>query len=355
MGLYNFIQQVGGSMKGNVSVIGIDLAKDVFQLHGADSQGNIVFSKRVSRHKLTETMAKLPPCLVGIEACGGSHYWARVFSEQGHTVKMMSPQFVKPYVKSNKNDARDADAISEAVTRPTMRFVPIKNQHQQDILMLHRVREQIQKNRTALGNQIRGMLMEYGVVIPKGVKYLNKLPEYLEANADKLSEFALRIFEQLYETLKRFNEQLEQYNKDIKQHAATDPRCIAIKAIEGVGDISASAIVAMISDAGVFKNGREVSAWLGLVPKQFSSGNRVVLGRISKRGDRYMRKLLIHGARSVVKNCENKSDDRSVWVKNTKGRCGYNKSVVAVANKNARIIWAILATGECYRKPQAQA
>lgn len=341
-------------MKGNVSVIGIDLAKDVFQIHGADSLGNKLFSKRVSRHKLAETMAKFPPCLVGIEACGGSHYWARVFSEQGHTVKIMSPQFVKPYVKSNKNDARDADGISEAVTRPTMRFVPIKNQHQQDILMLHRVREQIQKNRTALGNQIRGMLMEYGVVIPKGVKYLNKLPEYLETNSDKLSEFALRIFKQLHETLKQFNEQLAQYTNDIKQHAATDPRCIAIKDIEGVGDISASAIVAMISDASVFKNGREVSAWLGLVPKQFSSGNRVVLGRISKRGDRYMRKLLIHGARSVVKNCEKKSDCRSEWVKNTKGRCGYNKSVVAVANKNARIIWAILATGECYRKPQAQ-
>lgn len=336
-------------MNRDINVIGIDLAKDVFQLHGADKNGKKVFSKRVSRRKLIETMATMQPCLVGIEACGGSHYWARVFKGQGHTVKMMSPQFVKPYVKSNKNDARDAEAIAEAVTRPTMRFVPIKNQSQQDILLLHRIREQTQKQRTAHSNQIRGLLAEYGVVIPKGKKYLQKLPGYLEANKDKLSSIAIDIFHKLFEQLKAYNEQLEQYDKDIKKHATTDPKCVAIQKIEGVGAITASAMVATISDASAFKNGREVSAWLGLVPKQFSSGNRTVLGGISKRGDRYIRKLLIHGARSVVKNCEKKHDRKSEWIKDKKIRRGYNKSSVALANKNARIIWAMLATGECYR------
>jgi transposase len=263
---------------------------------------------------------------------------------------MMAPQFVKPYVKSNKNDARDAEAIAEAVTRPTMRFVPIKGIEQQDILMLHRVRELAMKQRTAHGNQIRGLLAEYGVVIPKGLSYLDALPVILEVHQSKLSLVSKEVFIQLHEQLKIYNEQVNHYDKKINQHAASDPRCIAVQKIEGVGPITASAIVATISDPNVFKNGREVSAWLGLVPKQHSSGNNIILGGITKRGDRYVRKLLVHGARSVVKTCENKTDKRSVWVADKKYRCGYNKATVALANKNARIIWAVLATGECYRK-----
>jgi transposase len=333
----------------NIKVLGIDLAKDVFQLHGTDAKGQRVLRKRLSRSKLIEYMANLSPCLIGIEACSGAHYWARVFSTQGHTVKMMAPQFVKPYVKSNKNDARDAEAIAEAVTRPTMRFVPIKGIEQQDILLLHRVRELAMKQRTAQGNQIRGLLAEFGIVVAKGLSHLDKLPEILDQHHNKLSLMSKDAFLQLHEQLKMYTEQVEQYDKKIKQHAATDPRCIAVQKIEGVGPITASAIVATISDPTVFKNGREVSAWLGLVPKQHSSGNKIVLGGITKRGDRYIRKLLVHGARAVVKTCEHKTDKRSTWVKDKKHHCGYNKASVAVANKNARIIWAVLATGECYR------
>ena len=345
-----FIQtKIGGSIMKDIKVLGIDLAKDVFQLHGTDAKGHGVLRKRLSRGKLIEYTANLTPCLIGIEACGGSHYWARVFGSQGHTVKIMAPQFVKPYVKSNKNDARDAEAIAEAVTRPTMRFVPIKGIEQQDVLMLHRVRELAMKERTAHGNQIRGLLAEYGIVVPKGLSHLDALPELLELHQGKLSLVSKEIFIQLHEQLKIYSEQVTHYDKKIKQHAATEPRCIAIQKIEGVGPITASAIVATISDPSVFKNGREVSAWLGLVPKQHSSGNRIILGGITKRGDRYIRKLLVHGARAVVKTCENKTDKRSEWVADKKQRCGYNKASVAVANKNARIIWAVLASGECYR------
>jgi transposase len=334
----------------NIKVLGIDLAKDVFQLHGTNEHGKKVLSKRLSRNKLIEYMAKLPKCLVGIEACGGAHYWARVFRGQGHTVKMMAPQFVKPYIKSNKNDAKDAEGINEAVTRPTMRFVPIKEIEQQDILLLHRVRDLAMKQRTALGNHIRGLLSEYGIVLPKGLTHLEKLPVILEAEQNKLSGASTEVFLQLHEQLKIYNKQVEHYDKKIKRNAASDPRCIAIQAIEGVGPITASAIVATITEPNLFKNGREVSAWLGLVPKQHSSGNKIKLGGITKRGDSYLRKLLVHGARSVVKTCEKKSDKRSLWVADKKIRCGYNKATVAVANKNARIIWAILATGECYRR-----
>lgn len=334
----------------NIKVLGIDLAKDVFQLHGTDAKGKKVLSKRLSRSKLVEYMSNLSPCLVGIEACGSSHYWARVFREQGHTVKMMAPQFVKPYVKSNKNDPRDAEGIAEAVTRPTMRFVPIKEIEQQDILLLHRVRELAMKQRTAQGNQIRGLLAEYGVIIPKGIASLSRLPEILDENTAKLTSAAKEVFTQLHEQLKIYIQQVIDYEYKIEQHAARDPRCLAIQEIEGIGPITASALVASISDPGVFKNGREVSAWLGLVPRQFSSGNKIVLGGIGKRGDHYLKKLLLHGGRSVVRVCEEKIDKKSEWVKDKLHRGGFNKAAVAVANKNARVVWALLATGECYRK-----
>ncbi|MBA2648301.1 MAG: IS110 family transposase [Legionella sp.] len=339
----------------NIKVLGIDLAKDVFQLHGTDAKGNRVLTKRLSRRKLIEYMANITPCLVGIEACGGAHYWARVFDEQGHTVKIMSPQFVKPYLKSNKNDARDAEAIAEAVTRPNMRFVPKKTMEQQDVLLHHRARELAMKQRTAHGNQIRGLLAEYGIVIGKGFSHLNELPAILEKEEGKLSVVSKEVFLQLYEQLKAYVEQVNYYEKKIQNHAATDPRCIAVQEVEGIGPITASAIVATIGDANAFKNGREVSAWLGLIPKQHSSGNKIVLGSITKRGDRYVRKLLVHGARSVVNTCDNKTDRKNQWVADKKQRCGYNKATVALANKNARVIWALLATGECYRKAEPTA
>lgn len=337
----------------NIKTLGIDLAKNVFQLHGTDAKGKRILSKRLTREKLIEFMVNLPPCLVGIEACTGAHYWARLFESMGHTVKMMAPQFVKPYVRSNKNDRNDARGINEAVTRPDMKFVPIKKVEQQDILLSHRARELVIKQKTAQANQIRGLLSEYGVIIPKGISHIDNMMEILEENKNKLTIKSNQIFIRLYEQFKIYAAQVDTYDKEIEQMAAEDPMCKEIMKIEGVGPLTASAAVATIGDAKLFKNGREVSAWLGLVPKQHSSGNKIRLSGITKRGDRYVRKLLINGGRTVVKNCENKTDKRNLWIANKKLRAGYNKAAVAVANKNARIIWAILATGECYRKSVA--
>lgn len=343
----------GGSTMKNIKVLGIDLAKNVFQLHGTDAKGKRVLSKRMSREKLTEFMANLSPCLIGIEACMGANYWARVFEQMGHTVKMMSPQFVKPYVMANKNDQNDARGIAEAVTRPNMKFVPIKKIEQQDILLLHRARELIVKQKTAQSNQIRGLLAEYGIILPKGLSHIKKLPDILEKNNGKLTIKSKAIFLRLHEQFKALEEQSEKYKNELEAIVSQDWQCQEILKIEGIGPITASAIVATIGDPKVFKNGREVSAWLGLTPKQHSSGDKTRLAGISKRGDRYIRTLLIHGARSIVKICHKKTDKRSQWVADKKHRCGYNKAAVALANKNARIIWAIMTTGECYRKAAA--
>lgn len=334
----------------NIKVIGIDLAKNVFQIHGNDKEGKCVLRKRLSREKLVEFMAQLPSCLVGLEACGGTHHWARTFHAMGHTVKIMSPQFVKPYVKSNKTDRNDAEAIAEAVTRPNMRFVPIKTIEQQDTLLLHRARELTIKQRTAQANQIRGFLAEYGIVIAKGIQNLEKIAMIIDEHKEKLSLKAQGILKQLCKQFKAFNAEMEHYDKLIEQTVKQDAMCQALLKIEGVGPITASAIIATIGDAKAFKSGREVSAWLGLVPKQHSSGNTVRLGSITKRGDRYVRKLLVHGARSAVKVAGNRTDRRNTWITDKKERLGYNKAAVALANKNARIIWAMLATGERYRQ-----
>lgn len=335
----------------NIKVLGIDLAKNVFQIHGTDAKGKCVLRKRLSRTKLIEFIANLPSCIIGIEASGGSHYWARYFKQQGHEVRMMSPQFVKPYVKSNKNDRNDSEAIAEACTRPHMRFVAVKTVEQQDILMLHRARELVIKQRTSQANQIRSFLNEYGVLIAKGISKLKGLMQILEENKEKLTAIAMELIKQLYEQFKVFDEQVTNYDKKLEKLANQDDLCQEIQKIQGVGSLIASAMVATIGDATLFKNGREVAAWLGLTPKQYSSGNKIVLGGISKRGDRYVRKLLIQGARSVVRVCENKKDKLNSWVASKKQRGGFNKSAVALANKNARMIWAIMATGECYRQP----
>ena len=340
-----------GPMK-DIKVLGIDLAKNVFQIHGANGHGKQVLSKRVGREELIEFMANRQPCIVGIEACGGAHYWARLFSKQGHTVKMMAPQFVKPYVMSNKNDKNDAKGIAEAVTRPEMRFVPIKTMSQQDTLLLHRARELSIKNRTAQGNQIRGLLGEYGVVVSKGLGVIRKLSETLELNKEKLSPRAKKVFETLYEQFKAYDKQVDDYDKELEEHVHSDALCREILKIPGIGVITASAIVATIGDAKGFKNGREVAAWLGLVPKQYSSGNKIRLGSISKRGDRYVRCLLIHGARCALKYVDNKTDRLSLWAFDKKMKMPFNKAAVALANKNARIIWSIMATGEPYRQPE---
>lgn len=335
----------------DIKVLGIDLAKNVFQLHGTNTNGKCVLRKRFTREKLIEFVARTNPCTIGIEACMGAHYWGRVFQNSGHKVKIMPPQFVKPYVMSNKNDRNDARGIAEAVTRPDMKWVAIKNMEQQDVLLLHRARELVMKHRTAQANQIRGLLMEYGVVVPQGIYNVKMLLEILENNKDKLTTRSLGIFTQLYEQFKIYNDQVGIYDKQLEQIAEQDALCKEIMKIEGIGPITASAMVATVGNAKAFKNGREMSAWLGLVPRQHSSGNTVRLSGISKRGDCYLRKLLIHGARSVVNNCDGKRDKKNRWVADKKNRCGYNKASVALANKHARVIWAIMATGECYRNP----
>lgn len=334
----------------NITALGIDLAKNVFQLHGVNKQGKQQLSKRLSREKLIEFMANLKPCSVGIEACGSAHYWGRLFRSMGHTVLIMAPQFVKPYVRGCKNDANDARGIAEAMTRPDMKFVSVKTVAQQEILLLHRARELVVKQKVAQANQIRGLLAEFGVILPKGISHLDHLLQTLEDHAGQLSQKVIEIFSRLYEQFKIFAEQLNQYDQDIERVAKQDSMCQELMKIEGIGPLTASAATATIGDACLFKNGREVAAWLGLVPKQHSSGNKVRLGGITKRGDRYVRKLLINGGRTVVKNCEHKTDRKNQWIADKKQRAGYNKAAVAVANKNARIIWAMMKTGECYRQ-----
>lgn len=334
----------------NITTLGIDLAKNVFQLHGVNKAGKCVLKKRITRSKLTKFVANLPSCLIGIEACGGAHHWARTFQAMGHTVKMMAPQFVKPYVKSNKNDRNDAEGICEAVSRKNMKFVPIKTMEQQNMLMIHRTRELVIKQRTAQANEIRGVLAEYGIILPKGLAHVRqKLCSILETMTEVLGS-ATEILISMYEQFKQLDEAVKKYDLKLKNQAKQDTRCQALLEIEGVGEITATAMVASIGDGRNFKNGREVSAWLGLVPKQSSSGDKIKLLGISKRGDRYLRKLLIHGGRSAVRACTNKKDERSLWIQDKKKRRGENKAAVALANKNARIIWAMLTTGEAYRK-----
>ncbi len=334
----------------NITTLGIDLAKNVFQLHGVDAQGKVMLKKKLNRSGLSDFVAKLPNCLIGMEACGSSHYWARKFQSFGHTVKLMSPQFVKPYVKSNKNDEKDAEAICEAVTRPNMRFVQIKQLEQQDMQCLHRIRSQSIKNRTALTNQIRGLLSEYGIIFPKQIQNVKKLlPDIISDQTNALGDYARTLFGELYSDFIMLNNRIKKYDQEIAALSKANKDCQRIEKIPGVGILCATAIVAAISDPTLFKNGRELSAWLGLVPRQSSSGGKQNLLGISKRGDNYLRCLLVHGARAVLFNSKNKENPTNKWVIALKERKGANKAIVALANKNARIIWALLVKQEEYK------
>ncbi len=331
------------NLKGAVVVLGIDLAKQSFQLHGVDANGSTVLTKKLNRHKLSEFIARLPNCLIGIEACGGSNYWARVFKRYGHTVRMIAPQFVKPFVKSNKNDAVDAEAICEAVQRPSMRFVPAKSVEQQDIQSLHRIRSQAVARRTAQANQIRGLLMEYGVVIPKGISYVRKeIPCILEDATNELTFVFRELLNELYDEMVHLDKRIKMLEDKLEIICRENKNCQRLLTIPGVGLLSATAMVAAISDISVFKNGRELAAWLGLVPRQHSTGGKPTLLGISKRGDTYLRTLLIHGGRTVVRVAEKYQDKRNKWITQLDQRRGKNISAVAVANKNARIAWALL-------------
>lgn len=327
-----------------LAVLGIDLSKQSFQLHGVDVNGDIVLTKKLSRNKLSEFIAKLPPpCLIGIEACGGSNYWTRVFESHGHVVRMIAPQFVKPYVKSNKNDAVDAEAICEAVQRPSMRFVPTKTIAQQDIQSLHRIRSQAVARRTAQSNQIRGLLMEYGIVIAKGISHIRKeIPCILEDATNELTFVFRELLNDLYHELVHLDKRIQLLENKLDIICRENENCQRLLTIPGVGLLSATAMVAAIGDIRVFKSGRELAAWLGLVPRQHSTGGKSTLLGISKRGDTYLRTLLIHGGRTVVRVAEKYQDKRNSWINQLDQRRGKNISAVAVANKNARIAWALL-------------
>lgn len=333
----------------NITLLGIDLAKSVFQLHGTDLKGKVVLQKQIKRAKLSALVANLAPCCIVMEACGGANYWARCFQKLGHEVKLISPQFVKPFVKTNKNDKNDAEAINEAGSRPNMRFVAPKTVEQQDIQNLHRIRSRLIKQRTALGNQLRGLLAEYGVTLPKSLNTLRcKLADVLEDASNELTVMSREIAAELKEELIELDKRITTYDKRITQVFKIDERCQHIAQLGGVGEITATALIAAVGDARQFQNGRQLSAWLGLVPKQSSSGGKERLLGISKRGDSYLRQLLIHGARSVLKHVDKKEDPKSLLWATKKKALGINKAAVALANNNARVIWALLTSGENY-------
>jgi len=327
----------------NIKRVGIDLAKQVFQLHGVDSQEKAVLRKQLRRAQMLEYFKKLPPCLIGMEACSSAHYWGRELQKLGHNVKLMAPQFVKPYVKSNKNDANDAEAICEAVARPTMRFVAIKTIAQQDIQAVHRIRSELVQQRTAKVNQIRGLLGEYGIVVGLRVETLrNALPLILEDAENGLSTDFRVLLEGLQQDLTTLTGRVDDMDKKIKTLASSNTDANRLQQIPGIGPITATALVCAIGDGKQFKRGRDMAAWLGLTPRQHSSGGKDRLLGISKRGNAYLRTLLIHGARAVLKVVGNKDDPRSRWLQNVCSRRNKNIAAVALANKNARIVWALL-------------
>jgi len=330
--------------------MGIDIAKNVFQIHGVDSQGKITLRKRIKRQGLLKELANIRPCLIGMEACASSHYWARAISSLGHDVKLMAAQFVCPYRKNEKNDGNDAEAICEAVSRPNMRFVNIKTVEQQAILTVHRARSLLVEERTALVNQIRGLLGEHGIVVACGIDKLRRaLPAILEDAENELCDLVRTVIGEQWERLKLFDQRISGYDQQIQALANSNQAAKRLCEIEGIGAITATAIVASIGDGKTFNNGRQLAAWLGLVPRQRSSGNKNRLGRITKRGDVYLRTLLIHGSRSVLRVTAKRTDRKSRWVEELKARRGYNKAAVALAAKQARVIWAMLSRGEAYR------
>jgi transposase len=327
----------------NIKRVGIDLAKQVFQVHGVDVQEKAVLRKKLPRAQMLAYFQQLPPCLIGMEACGSAHYWGRELQKLGHTVKLMAPQFVKPYVKSNKNDANDAEAICEAVARPTMRFVAIKTIAQQDIQALHRIRSELVHQRTAKVNQIRGLLGEYGLVVGRRVDVLRTaLPLLLEDAENSLTIDFRELLQGLQQDLITLDERVDEMDKKIKLLASSNVDAKRLQQIPGIGPITATALICAIGDGKQFKRGRDMAAWLGLTPRQHSSGGKDRLLGISKRGDAYLRTLLIHGARAVLRVAGEKDDPRSRWLQNLCDRRNKNIAAVALANKNARIVWALL-------------
>ena len=333
----------------SVTTIGLDIAKNVFQVHGVDADGVAVIRQRLTRGRMLKFFAKLPPCLVGIEACGSSHYWARELVALGHNVKLMPAQYVKPYVKRGKNDAADAEAICEAVTRPTMRFVGIKSPEQQSAMMLHRVRLILNRQRTQLSNALRAHLSEFGIVSRNGIEQL--LDVIADPTDERLPADARVCLEMLAAQLRIVKEQILENDRRILASARETELGRRLMEIPGVGPLLASAIVATVPDPAIFRSGRNLAAWIGLVPRQNSSGGKERLGGITKAGHQYLRQMLIVGAMAVVRYAERNGAKRP-WLVQLLARRKAKVAAVALANKNARMIWAMMASGERYREPQ---
>lgn len=334
----------------NITTLGIDLAKTTFSLVGMNQAGKVVLRKTLRRNKLLPFIAQLPPCFIGMEACSSAHHWGREFEKHNHRVGIVAAKFIAPFRTGEKNDNNDALAICEAVQRPNIRFVPIKTPEQQAVLCVHRVRQGLIKDRTALINQLRGLASEFGFILPTGRYAAQKLiPDLLEDADNGLPALARKMIANLWLRIKHTNRQLLEYDREMARLVRDDPVASRLMTIPGVGEQVASGIVASVPDPSQFKNSRQFAAWLGLVPRQYTTGGKVRLGRITKRGDKYLRMCLVHGARACVAQLRDKQDHVSCWVRNLIERRGYLRAVAALAARNARIIWTLLVKKEEYR------
>jgi transposase len=336
--------------------VGVDLAKNVFQLHGVDRSERTVWRRKLVRADWIKVLLDNieSGCEIGMEACSGAHHWARLLQAKGFTVKLIAPQFVKPYVKSNKNDANDAEAICEAMSRPSMRFVSVKTVEQQDIQAVHRVRSGLMDERKAKSNQLRGLASEYGLVAPKELLHLRAaIPRWLEDQENGLSERFRRLLRGLWQDLQALDERIEELDREIGQIARQDPVAKRLQQVRGIGPLTATTLLATVGDASQFSNGRQMAASFGLTPKQNSSGGKERLLGISKRGDAYLRSLLVHGARAVIRTASAKTDRLSTWAMRIATIRHPNIAAVALANKTARIVWAMLSKGTDYRPQNA--
>lgn len=335
-----------------ITTIGLDIAKSVFQVHGVDAGGEVIVRKRLSRARVIPFFAKLPRCLVGIEACSTSHHWARELIALGHDVRLMPAQYVRPYVKRGKNDAADAEAICEAVTRPTMRFVAVKTPEQQSVMMLHRVRLMLNRQRTQLSNATRAHMSEFGIVAPVGRIGLDRLLAIVADKDDERIPPDARIcLEMLGAQLTVVKEQILENDRRIRASARDTEVGRRLMEIPGVGPLLASAFVASVADPQVFKTGRDLAAWIGLVPRQNSSGGKERLGGISRAGNQYLRQMLVVGAMAVIRHAERHGTKRA-WLIELMKRRAKKVAAVALANKTARMVWALMTSGEHYREPQ---
>lgn len=329
----------------NISIVAIDLAKSSFHLRAINHTGRAVVDKKLSRNELLLKVLEMPrSATIAMEACGGAHYWGRTFASHGFKVELIAPQFVKPFVKSQKNDRADAEAIGEAASRSNMRTVSVKSEEQQEIQSVHRVRQRLVRARTALMNETRGLIAEFGFVLPVRQAALREWLSDLDNH--ELPPLLRETLHDLHEELLSLNERIQHYDKVLQRIAKTNPVCTRLTTIPGVGVNIATALVAAVGNPRQFKNGRAFAAWLGLVPRQFSTGGKTSLGGISKRGDSYLRTLLIHGTRSVIGVAQRKKDSYNLWATKVREQRGYNRASVALANRNARIAWALMVNPE---------